>query len=166
MTHTLAVRREGGGDTYINTQSYRLNRKTETDRDKLQWYTGRKRTRKKYVNGSDHRVHILVEMKQGQCICPLSWSVHCNFTGDGNSNERGWAWTPHPYLPGKFYPHDGMYARKRPLPLLLCGSDQWETRWVGKVANYRDRGDRCPFLFLLGLHLGIIINPSPLIPAQ
>ena len=30
-------------------------------------------------------------MKQGQCICPLSWSVHCNFTGDGNSSERGWA---------------------------------------------------------------------------
>jgi hypothetical protein len=25
----------------------------------------------------------LQEMKQGQCICPLSWSVHCNFTGDG-----------------------------------------------------------------------------------
>ncbi len=36
-----------------------------------------------------HRAHILVEMKQGQCICPLSWSVHCNFTGDGNSSERG-----------------------------------------------------------------------------
>jgi hypothetical protein len=39
--------------------------------------------------GSNHRVHILVEMKQGQCICPLSWSVHCNFTGDGKCNERG-----------------------------------------------------------------------------
>jgi hypothetical protein len=25
--------------------------------------------------GQNHRVHILVEMKQGQCICPLSWSV-------------------------------------------------------------------------------------------
>ncbi len=24
-----------------------------------------------------------IEMKQGQCFCPLSWSVHCNFTGDG-----------------------------------------------------------------------------------
>ncbi len=24
-------------------------------------------------------------MKQGQCICPLSWSVHCNFTGEGKS---------------------------------------------------------------------------------
>ncbi len=30
-----------------------------------------------------HRVHIFLEMKQGQFICPLSWSVHCNFTGDG-----------------------------------------------------------------------------------
>jgi hypothetical protein len=48
----------------------------------------------------NHRVHILVEMKQGQCICPLSWSIHCNFTFDGNSSERGWACTPHPYQPG------------------------------------------------------------------
>jgi hypothetical protein len=39
----------------------------------------------------------LQEMKQGQCICPLSWSVHCNFTGDGKCNERGWACTPHPH---------------------------------------------------------------------
>ncbi len=38
-----------------------------------------------------HRVHTLVEMKQGQCICPLSWSVHCNITGEGKCNERGWA---------------------------------------------------------------------------
>jgi hypothetical protein len=38
----------------------------------------------------------LQEMKQGQCICPLSWSVHCNFTGDGKCNKRGWACTPHP----------------------------------------------------------------------
>jgi hypothetical protein len=45
---------------------------------------------------SKHRVHILVEMKQGQCICPLSWSIHCHFTGDGNSSERGWACTPPP----------------------------------------------------------------------
>jgi hypothetical protein len=33
----------------------------------------------------------LREMKQGQCICPLSWSVPCNFTGDGKGNESGWA---------------------------------------------------------------------------
>ncbi len=37
----------------------------------------------------NHRVHILVKMKQGQCICPLSWSVHCNFIGEGKCNERG-----------------------------------------------------------------------------
>ncbi len=35
----------------------------------------------------------LLEMKQGQCICPLSWSVHCNFTVDGKCNERGWAYS-------------------------------------------------------------------------
>ncbi len=39
----------------------------------------------------------LQEMKQGQCICPLSRSIHCNFTGDGKCNERGWACTPHPH---------------------------------------------------------------------
>ncbi len=32
-------------------------------------------------------------------VCPLSWSVHCNFTGDGKCNERGWACTPHPHQP-------------------------------------------------------------------
>ncbi len=41
--------------------------------------------------GMYHRVpvHIFLEMKQGECVCPLSWSVHCNFTGDGKCNERG-----------------------------------------------------------------------------
>ncbi len=39
---------------------------------------------------------FLLEMKQGRCICPLSWSVHWNFAGDGKCNERGWACTPHP----------------------------------------------------------------------
>jgi hypothetical protein len=26
---------------------------------------------------------IGIEMKYGECICPLSWSVHCNFVRDG-----------------------------------------------------------------------------------
>jgi hypothetical protein len=56
------------------------------------------------AGGLAHRVHILIEMIQGQCICPLSWSVHCNFTGDGYSNERGWACTPHPHQPGLILP--------------------------------------------------------------
>ncbi len=50
-----------------------------------------KYTRTAAVYSSDHRVHILLEMKQGQCICPFSWSVHCNLTGDGKCNERGLA---------------------------------------------------------------------------
>ncbi len=29
---------------------------------------------------------FLLEMKQGYCVCPLSWSVHYNFTGDGKCN--------------------------------------------------------------------------------
>jgi hypothetical protein len=47
----------------------------------------------------------LQEMKQGQCICPLSWSVHCNFIGDGKCNKRGRA-PPTLTSQGKFYPHD------------------------------------------------------------
>ncbi len=39
-----------------------------------------------------------------QYICPLSWSVHCNFTGEGKCNERGWACTPHPHQPGLILP--------------------------------------------------------------
>jgi hypothetical protein len=39
---------------------------------------------------------FLLEMKQGYSVCPVSWSVHCNFTGDGKCNERGWACTPPP----------------------------------------------------------------------
>ncbi len=35
-------------------------------------------------------------MKQGYSVCPVSWSVDCNFTGDGKCNERGWACTPPP----------------------------------------------------------------------
>ncbi len=61
-------------------------------------------------------------MKQGQCICPLSWSVHCNFTGEGKCNERGWACTPTLTSQDWFYPHHWMYARKQRLQLcVLCG---------------------------------------------
>jgi hypothetical protein len=36
--------------------------------------------------------------------CPLSWSVHCNFSGEGKCNERGWACTPHPHQPRLILP--------------------------------------------------------------
>ncbi len=83
-----------------------------------------------------HRVHILVEMKQGQCICPLSWSVHCNFTGEGKCNERGWACTPTLTSQDWFYPHHWMYARKQRLQLCVLCELSWgklrqepATRW-------------------------------------
>ncbi len=43
-----------------------------------------------FDTGSDPTTEyiFLLEMKQGQCICPLSWSVHCNFTGDSKCNDR------------------------------------------------------------------------------
>ncbi len=48
---------------------------------------------------STEYIHILTRDETGSVysICPLSWSVHCNFTGDGKCNERGWACTPHPH---------------------------------------------------------------------
>jgi hypothetical protein len=46
---------------------------------------------------------ILIEMKQGECICPHSWSVNCNFVRDGNYIDRGWACNPHPYQPGLIF---------------------------------------------------------------
>jgi hypothetical protein len=32
---------------------------------------------------SAHTEYMGIEMKQGECICPLSWSIHCNFICDG-----------------------------------------------------------------------------------
>ncbi len=66
-----------------------------------------------------HRVHILVEMKQGQCISPLSWSVHYNFTGDGKCNKRGWACTPHPHQPGQILP-SSLNVRQKAAVATLC----------------------------------------------
>jgi hypothetical protein len=52
----------------------------------------------KCQKASAHRVHILVEMKQGRCICPLSWSVQYTATllvmvnvvkGGGRGREGG-----------------------------------------------------------------------------
>ncbi len=37
-----------------------------------------------------------LEKNSGYCVCPLSWSVHCNFTGYGSCNERGWGVHPPP----------------------------------------------------------------------
>ncbi len=74
-----------------------------------------------------HRVHILVEMKQGQCICPLSWSVHCNFTGEGKCNERGWACSPHPHQPGQILP-SWLNVRQKAAVATLC--TLWCRFWV------------------------------------
>jgi len=73
-----------------------------------------------------HRVHrVATTTPQNNCsgrveICPLSWSVHHSpqflyVMVDLDSSERGWAWTPHP----DFFHHNGIYARKWPLPLCV-----------------------------------------------
>ncbi len=61
----------------------------------------------------------LQEMKQAQCICPLSWSVHCNFTGDGKCNKRGWACTPHPHQP-RLILHSWLNVRQKADVTTLC----------------------------------------------
>jgi hypothetical protein len=42
------------------------------------------------VLGERQRVHIGVEMKYGECICPLRWRIHCNFASDGKKSEKWW----------------------------------------------------------------------------
>jgi hypothetical protein len=67
-------------------------------------------------------------MKQGQCICPLSWSVHCNFTGEGKCNKRGWACNPHPHQPGLILP-SSLNVRQKAAVATLC------TLWVQQRRN-------------------------------
>ncbi len=77
---------------------------------------------REHVNRRTHRVYRGVE-----CICPLSWNVHYNFVRDGRNSKMGVGVHPPPPPTtrlGWFYPHDGMYARKWPLP--LCVSTLWE----------------------------------------
>jgi hypothetical protein len=79
-------------------------------------------------------------LKQVQCICPLSWSVHCNFTGEGKCNERGWACTPHPHQPGLILP-SSLNVRQKAAVATLC------TLW----AAYRGEHELSP-ICLTGLH--------------
>ncbi len=46
------------------------------------------------LDAGTHRLHLGVEEKEGECICPLSWSVHHNFARDGRLSERGRACSP------------------------------------------------------------------------
>jgi hypothetical protein len=79
------------------------------------------------VGGSTEYIFLL-EMKQGHCICPLSWSVHCNFTGNGKCNERGWACTPHPHQPGLILP-SRLNVRQNADVTILC------TLWVAWASD-------------------------------
>ncbi len=55
-------------------------------KDHAQWYSPQ----------STYRV----EMKYGECIGPLSWSVHCNFVRDGKQSGGGGR-APHPPSPAR-----------------------------------------------------------------
>ncbi len=54
--------------------------------------------------GNHLRVHIGVEQKLGECICPLSCSVHHNFVNDGRYTERGWKYILPPHQHGIIFP--------------------------------------------------------------
>ncbi len=62
---------------------------------------------------------VLVEMKQGECVFPLSRSVHCNFVRDGNRLKGGGRAPPTLTSQDWFFHHDGMYARNRQSPLCV-----------------------------------------------
>jgi hypothetical protein len=79
--------------------------------------------------------YIEVEMKQEECICPLSWNVHFNFLRDGNYSE-GDGRSP-PTLISLGYLSIMMectYVRKRPLPvyLSLCVYSEGEIMKMGE----------------------------------
>jgi hypothetical protein len=78
-----------------------------------------------YISSTEYI--FLLEMKQGQCICQLSWSVHCNFTCDGKCNERGWACTPHPHQPGLILP-SWWNVRQKAAVTTLC--TLWFHPWL------------------------------------
>ncbi len=55
----------------------------------------------------------------------LERTVHCNFTGDGKFNERGWACTPHPHQPRLILP-SWLNVRQKAAVATLC------TLWARK----------------------------------
>ncbi len=83
-----------------------------------------------------HRVHIFT-----QCICPLSWSVHCNFTGDGKCNARGWACTPHLHQPGLIL-LSWLNVRQKAAVTTLC--TQWCIVQGGEEEGAGGRTGPCP----------------------
>ncbi len=71
--------------------------------------------------------------EQVQCICPLSWSVHCNFTGEGKCNERGWACTPHPHQPGLILP-SSLNVRQKAAVATLCTLRSYQPARLQRLA--------------------------------
>ncbi len=88
------------------------------------------------LSGQTTEYISLQEMKQGQCICPLSWSVHCNFTGDDKCNKRGWGCTPHPHQPRQILP-SWLNVRQKADVTTLC------TLWGRHNNNVSSLGKIC-----------------------
>ncbi len=67
------------------------------------------------IKNLNHRLQSTYLYKRSVYLPTQLERIHCNFTGDGKCNERGWTILTRP---GYFYPHDWMFARKQ--TLLLC----------------------------------------------
>ncbi len=85
-----------------------------------------------------HREHSFTRDKQGQFICPLSWSLHCNFPGDGKCNKRGWACTHHPHQPRLILPSWRNERQKADVPTMCTlwakPSQVWKG-WALKISK-------------------------------
>jgi hypothetical protein len=68
---------------------------------------------KEYING------IFVTVR----VCPLNWSIHCNFTGDGKCN-KGVGVHPHPHQPGLILP-SWLNVRQKAAIATLCTLWSW-----------------------------------------
>ncbi len=80
-------------------------------------YTGLGRKRRKVLK--KHPQSTYFPRDETGCVCPLSWNEHCNFTGDGKCNERGWACNPHPHQPGPILPSP-LNVRQKAAVATLC----------------------------------------------
>ncbi len=119
---------------------------------------------RKYMYGTRHRVHRgRDDLGKVYSICPLCWSIHCNLYVKVNRVKGAgqWACTPTHTSLGSFFHRNGMYARKRPLPLCVYSVVHAQIseapRWL-KISLAPSRGyisRRCT-----QIAQGVLLKPS------
>ncbi len=79
----------------------------------------------------DHRVHIEQRWNRASVSALSAGTLHCNFVRDGKwVKDGGRAVHPHLTSQGRFFHHDGMYARNRPLPLCVYSLSWTNWKWA------------------------------------